>query len=709
MLCCLSEEDIEERKRNVILENLPIHRAFIRGETITAKMLEENKSTLNKKDFDGRTALEIIFQKKNSSPISAELLCELILGSISFDNSTGKVVDTDGWAKAVQCNDDITLEAVEKVLTVHGDKVSILVYSVDKIGRIIMDIATPRMKKILSTKVLLYKRYELNDGPPVYRSAKNIVAFAKDHGMEGLPVVAIKFLRDRKAFLNEVESREASGFDRRYVLPIFTHYDGNVHTETERSFRKDAIMKGFNDYPHCIVMEAADTSLQLILDGQSPRKSLIHLVKDCDDDDDDDDAIEDESGVKHTLSNVIKCLEHIHSKGFMHGDVRPLNILLVGRELRLTNLDMSANYRQKDLANQMFSDRFKSNKEKGTDSLAVLGNTPPEMLWIDVIGVCRLRFSSDTASSSSCPKASPAIDMWGLGTLMYLLVTGHTLFHCTTEGKIVEQEEIHSLYDWKPEYKARKLRAVSNNIQRDLLSRLLSKDAALRPTASAVLEHPYFTGGAFKPPEHHVMNTHVYLCYRYLVDDNIVGQVNEALEQRGLDVWYDAKSIPPGTNRMVSYISGILSTSVFVVFLTRQTLRTTFMSALDVESATEDSDSDLLLLLYSLASELKAHGAMGVIIPVLIGDLKEDKTFGNYITDNCHPNAANVVVKSIHDKVAEILDGKGWGIPLLGRQTLKEITDSMVSSQEALLVQGSFASAVDSVAAAIYKAVMEVS
>ena len=198
------------------------------------------------------------------------------------------------------------------------------------------------------------------------------------------------------------------------------------------------------------------------------------------------------------------CLQHLHSKNLVHGDVKPLNVLQM--EVALKLIDLDASVKAGDVIGHKFSSCY----------------LPPEMLVMDAAGDCCVRVPGTDACNTNYEPllAAPSFDMWSLGCVLYLMCTGSTLFQGTVEDNISDETDLAELYEWSDSLKDRKLKSGMHRTARDLLSLLLNKDPNMRPSASRVLSHPFLTGVSTTrlPGENAVWD--VYISYRAECDEH---------------------------------------------------------------------------------------------------------------------------------------------------------------------------------------------
>jgi hypothetical protein len=122
---------------------------------------------------------------------------------------------------------------------------------------------------------------------------------------------------------------------------------------------------------------------------------------------------------------------------------------------------------------------------------------PPELLILLSTGEVEVR----DPTQANALTADSSFDMWSFGVLLYLLITGQTLFNNDQEDNLDEQDLIR-LCNWTDGDLQAALRKVHSPrggkyqpLGRDLLENLLRPEASKRPkTMYEVLNHPFFTG-----------------------------------------------------------------------------------------------------------------------------------------------------------------------------------------------------------------------
>ena len=181
------------------------------------------------------------------------------------------------------------------------------------------------------------------------------------------------------------------------------------------------------------------------------------------------DRISDNSFViKTILSDLICALGHIHGNKIIHGDVKPLNIVLQGSKYRMIDMDTSC----------PIGKPFGSKKPS-------TGFCPPE--------AARLLFANELEKY----KGHESYDIWSVGVVAYRLATNQELFQTDGDDNIVDDQK-QLLVEWDEAKLNHKLKNVSDPLLQDLLKKILHPDPKERMShyeeggIKAILEDPYF-------------------------------------------------------------------------------------------------------------------------------------------------------------------------------------------------------------------------
>ena len=127
---------------------------------------------------------------------------------------------------------------------------------------------------------------------------------------------------DRTLIDGDVKGARTEGEgDSRFVLSILrTH-----NSDEDVSFKYESDIKGFSEYPYCLVMDAADRSLADVMTHE-------HV------------AGKDWKQIRLIMEQIIENLDQMHSRGFIHGDMKPQNIVRDGARMKLIDLESSVCY-----------------------------------------------------------------------------------------------------------------------------------------------------------------------------------------------------------------------------------------------------------------------------------------------------------------------------------------------------------------------------
>jgi serine/threonine protein kinase/Leucine-rich repeat (LRR) protein len=650
------------------------------------------------------------------------------------------------WVAIVQEESELCQEAVYLVLQALPDKVPLLSDCADLRGRRCIDIASGPVKEIMRRCSYLCFRYELKFGPPEHISATSAVIFASDHGAWSFarnvkdedplsaPVVAspnakqnvkvmeksgtleantetsvakevcLKFMRNKEQYLTEVQVRERAKLDPESVIAVLTHFSGDTNadcSDAEIAFRRGAIAKGLVRYPYCIVMSRAELSLKRIIDHN-------HIVG------------EDWDSIKTMFKQVVNCVQHMHSQKWIHGDLKPMNIMQGAGKMILIDLDASASFHEHDAqyAGSKYSSAYLPPEliviggdgnarvrvppvyQSNIPTVAVplvdakSGKTVSEVnseARTDSAVVPRLDIGHEPLSDYSLVRADPSLDMWALGALLYLLCSGMNLFRATVEDNIGSDQDLRALMEWSISTKETCLSVVKDKMARNLISLLLNKDPSKRLRCSHVLTHPFLTG---KLPDRLQGETpvfDVFLSYRVSADSDHVKLLHDMLEATGLKVWWDKKCLLPGQPWEEGFCTGLANSGHFVCLLSRGAINSDKPWE-NFSKLENGSRCDNVLLEWRLALELKRRGMIEGMFPVMIGDVMEDvethsKNYSHYFGGGCHPASLPAcTVTSVEYKLLEHLDREGLGNPFEESMTVAAVVGEVLANQGGFIV-----------------------
>lgn len=187
---------------------------------------------------------------------------------------------------------------------------------------------------------------------------------------------------------------------------------------------------------------------------------------------------------KHLAKQMFEGLDYLHRRGVLHRDIKAANILVSNEgQLKLADFGLARFYakrRQLDYTNRVITIWYRS----------------PELLLGET-------------------QYGPAVDIWSAACVLVEIFTRHAIFP-GDGGEISQLEKIYAILgtpnmrDWpglvdmawfellrpsakRPNVFAEKYKERVTPAAYDLLEAMFQYDPTKRPTASDVLEHPYFT------------------------------------------------------------------------------------------------------------------------------------------------------------------------------------------------------------------------
>lgn len=561
------------------------------------------------------------------------------------------------WTEFVMSPEDVYQEVVVGVMDRYLDHVYVLTEARDAIGRRALDIASLHYRSAMLERIYFYKRYEFREGPAEHKSATCIVKLAKDQWDNG-KLVALKFMINRDQFLRELSMRVKNHFDPDFIITTIRSHNG----DEDMPFKTEALKKGY--YAYCVVMPAAERNLAAVIAHE-------HI------------AGRDWDNIRLITKQLAEALEHMHSKGTIHGDIKPLNIMRMDNHYKLIDLDASVSVTEGEFVGGKYSSGF----------------IPPELIALTDEGKALVRtFVTDQTTGLPILEqlpyelipATPAHDMWSLGVTLFQLFTGKPLWHIDDEGNI-DQSQMLKLQQWNVRFKDSILSQVHKTddpIPRNLLARLLSKDPCQRPSPQQVLAHPFLSGKKASRLVGDKPQYDVFISYRVASDADLAEYLYNSLTKIGLRVYWDKVSLKAGVNWEEGFCDGLVSSRIFVPLLSRDSINHSTIPWQNFSSLEENSRCDNVFLEHRLALELHHLGLLEYIHPLMIGDSAngksvpvDERVYSNYFKTGCNPNTKDVQVTSVEEKVLMHMDRQGLGGSVANFVSVKAVLSAITSFQ----------------------------
>ncbi|RLN49543.1 hypothetical protein BBJ28_00016741, partial [Nothophytophthora sp. Chile5] len=194
-----------------------------------------------------------------------------------------------------------------------------------------------------------------------------------------------------------------------------------------------------------------------------------------------------ESRARDVAREIASALGFLHRHGLVHKDVKPENILMSDRAT--------------DVANESHGVYRKGHRHESTSlvKLADFGSAGPAGVATtqDDIGTSAY-LPPELLNSGLC---TSACDMWALGCVLYIMLSGSHPFDL--DG-LASDSQVEQRIKTEPITFAY---SAWNNVSpdaKDLISKLLAKDPALRLTADQMLQHPWVNASAEASANPHV-------------------------------------------------------------------------------------------------------------------------------------------------------------------------------------------------------------
>ena len=322
-------------------DGLLIHAILMDSKSTEESLLEviaSNKSLMYKLDRYGQNAFQVALEYN----VSDDILLELVQFFLPFDPTTKTPIPSEdhgyAWVNLVQ--KDRNADLVEKILQKYAYISTELANSTDSEGRKAVNIASQACQRIVRESTYFCKRYEITTlESPVHLSRTCVVHLAIDHRHND-EKVALKLMKNLDQYTREVTVRKVAKLSNEFVVNILRTHDIN-----DDMYQEEISRRGFSEYGYCIVMPCADRDLNRIITNE-------HI------------AGKEWGQIKSIAVEIAQALQHMHSNGVIHGDVKSKNIMRIGHRVKFIDFDASVTI-GKDFVGAKYSSAF----------------VPPEMIF----------------------------------------------------------------------------------------------------------------------------------------------------------------------------------------------------------------------------------------------------------------------------------------------------------------------------------------
>ena len=598
------------------------------------------------------------------------------------------------WFHLISATD---IDKVEKRVLYYASIYPNLATVVDHLEHVAVDIATPANKKAIKSVTLVHGRFRFLDLRPDHVSKTCFVYRASDEQdldeSKQPKKVALKLMRIKSQYKREITTRER-GLSKKHVvlikktLPLVTDIDSwdeeldidcnNKNDSNNSNSGETFLTKVHAEMMFCVVMPLADRNLFVALKQEQWAGSNMEQVK-------------------HVFLQIVDCVIHLHSKGILHADIKPLNLVRVDSQWKLIDLDACCVI-GKDYVG------FKS-------STAYM---PPEAIYSNrttnqvLVKSEQNQKQYPSEKMTSLLLAHPSFDVWSLGGILYQMCTPDVrlLFQGGRDDNLsidsADNDSLWNLAEWNETAKTRKLDKIPNTLVRNLLSQMLVMDPHKRASLERIRMHPFLSNNAKvvrlvgdRP------KMQVFLSYRVSSDSQHVEKLYKLLTAKGLSVWWDKICLEPGVPWKEGFCAGLVNSDCFVCLLSRGAINHPDKAWQNFSKLEKGATCDNVFLEHRMALELKALGLIRRVLPVFIGDADNDANptnFGPFFEAGCLPRAADTHVISVEQDLREHMANQALGTPLEETRTVKEVLAEITSNQGSKIegdAQAAFVTAAD--------------
>ena len=305
----------------------------------------------------------------------------------------------------------------------RGVTIEALADAKDNKGRRAIDVATASNKRLLWKRLFILGRYMPIKRLHMSNSSQVWEVEDKDATDEGLKILALKQVDCDLSFAREMSIRTLHGFSDEFVVHLV------------REHLEDRILL----MPYC------ECSLEQALSAENFAGRSAELVR-------------------VTATQLVMALVHIHSVGIVHCDVKPKNICRLNGTWKLIDFDaaapvggmagskITAGQMPANMPPELASCVFRANVPAVAIRARLTDDGPLDSArttWEECLAIVE-RLDEERLGPTVCAVSdvAPSFDMWGLGLILYRLVTAFCMINADAHDDL-DEAQLRELVLWR--------------------------------------------------------------------------------------------------------------------------------------------------------------------------------------------------------------------------------------------------------------------
>uniref|UniRef100_A0A061RTS5 Serine threonine protein kinase n=2 Tax=Tetraselmis sp. GSL018 TaxID=582737 RepID=A0A061RTS5_9CHLO len=196
-------------------------------------------------------------------------------------------------------------------------------------------------------------------------------------------------------------------------------------------------------------------------------------------------TVDEANVVIEIVQPILRCLQHLHTRGYAHGNVTPQNVLL--------NADGFIKIGDFDCLTWQPQTKAQKKLDSSLAKLVRLQTPNLEFMAPELVGYHfpAINMSASATMAQIDIPYTPAVDIWSFGCMVYELLTGKLPFNPTREGLSEDDEALETARRITEDDIPVPLCAPISDEAVSFIRFAMQKDLSLRPSAEDLMLHPW--------------------------------------------------------------------------------------------------------------------------------------------------------------------------------------------------------------------------